>query len=798
MTNKNSNNEITYLKAQVAALELLLSVHEQTVIKQYDEEIVRLKLQNSALEQLLTVHEQAVLEQSDRLEQLVQSLKNVHDEQEMRIENRTAELAKTNAKLQQQILEHKQTQDKLTEQTTQLTTVTQIGTAVAQILDTDTLLQQAVDLIKSNFKLYHTQIYLFNDVRSDLVLAVEAGEIDHKMAARDLIISFDNQQSLVAQTARTQQGTIINNVQKDTAWLPNTLLPDTHAQMTVPLIVGKEILGVLNLQADTVDYFSESDLRIQTILVAQVAIALQNARSFKRSEQTLQELNNLTRQLQREGWENYLASTEFENDFAYDLNRVTPRAEDLIEINQIDQSTITQPLLVQNEPIGQITIVDPQHLTHQTSKIMEAVADRLGTHIENLRLTNQTQQALHQTETLYEAINNVVRASTLDEVLLALVGSTIIKQFDRANIIFFDQIWAKTPPKEIIVAAVWEQSGQPSRAPAGTRYLATELPFLAFLNRNESTFVADITTDERMDESTRHVLVDQLKMQSLVIFPLVVGEDWIGIVTAQSGTAITEVAEQVRQISSLVDQAAVVIQNQQLFERTQQTLAETENLYNASRRVNEAGNLQELVAAVAEGGPTPIINRMVLHLFDYNSMGEMEASLVAANWYSGQGNPPTASGVRYLRKEFPTIELFNSPVPVFFDDALHDNRIDPTTKALLHRLNVQAMGVLSLSVGARPLGALLLQADEPYKFTEREIQSYLSLSQQMATAIENQRLLETAQNRATREQTLREVVGRIQGSVDVDTILRTAAQEVGQALGRSAFVYLGNGDKKEE
>ena len=40
---------------------------------------------------------------------------------------------------------------------------------------------------------------------------------------------------------------------------------------------------------------------------------------------------------------------------------------------------------------------------------------------------------------------------------------------------------------------------------------------------------------------------------------------------------------------------------------------------------------------------------------------------------------------------------------------------------------------------------------------------------------------------------LREVTDRIRGSVDVDTIMRTAAQEVGKALARPAFVYLGQG-----
>jgi len=64
----------------------------------------------------------------------------------------------------------------------------------------------------------------------------------------------------------------------------------------------------------------------------------------------------------------------------------------------------------------------------------------------------------------------------------------------------------------------------------------------------------------------------------------------------------------------------------------------------------------------------------------------------------------------------------------------------------------------------------------------------------VGVAIQNARLYEREQQRARREQVLREVTAQVRNSVDVNTIMRTAVQEVGQALGRTTFIRLGNGE----
>jgi GAF domain-containing protein len=50
--------------------------------------------------------------------------------------------------------------------------------------------------------------------------------------------------------------------------------------MAIPIIFGDSILGVLDVQADHVNRFTDEDIAIKTTLAGQIAVSLQNVRSF--------------------------------------------------------------------------------------------------------------------------------------------------------------------------------------------------------------------------------------------------------------------------------------------------------------------------------------------------------------------------------------------------------------------------------------------------------------------------------------------------------------------------------------
>ncbi|GAB4496507.1 MAG: hypothetical protein OHK003_01880 [Anaerolineales bacterium] len=122
------------------------------------------------------------------------------------------------------------------------------------------------------------------------------------MAAEKRSIPLNREQSLVARAAREQRGVTVNDVTQSPDFLPNPLLPDTHSELAVPMVVGNTLIGVFDIQSEVVGRFTEADINIQTILAAQLASSIQNARSFERSKaqadiETL--VNTISQKIQR-------------------------------------------------------------------------------------------------------------------------------------------------------------------------------------------------------------------------------------------------------------------------------------------------------------------------------------------------------------------------------------------------------------------------------------------------------------------------------------------------------------------
>ena len=187
---------------------------------------------------------------------------------------------------------------------TDLSVVAKVGIATATITDKDHLLQEIVDLSKNSFGLYHAHIYLLNDAGDSLDLTSGAGEVGRKMVTQGLSIPLDREQSLVARAARTQEGVVVNDVTQDANFLPNPLLPDTHAEMAVPMVVAGKVLGVLDIQSEQAGRFTNVDVNIQTTLASQIAVALENARSFENTQKQAEQetrLNLITQKIQQTG-----------------------------------------------------------------------------------------------------------------------------------------------------------------------------------------------------------------------------------------------------------------------------------------------------------------------------------------------------------------------------------------------------------------------------------------------------------------------------------------------------------------
>jgi GAF domain-containing protein len=285
-------------------------------------------------------------------------------------------------------------------------------------------------------------------------------------------------------------------------------------------------------------------------------------------------------------------------------------------------------------------------------------------------------------------------------------------------------------------------------------------------------------------------------LRAVVGVPLIAREQVIGVLglahTVKGQTFSEAEVEVLRRFAPL---AAIAIENARLFAETQTTLDETAKLYEASRRLASADNLQEVIAAVVESVPNAALNRAVIMMVERDASDEITGGEIIANWYSGHGNAPAPIGTCYPGEAFRVAQVLLSKEPVFLNDLLNDARINPFAAQIFSQQKVRALAVLPLWFSGRPFGMLILQAEQPQAFAPEVIRPYLSLTQQMAVSIENLRLIEQtrhslaqAQQLAQREQIVSDVAERLHKAADVRRIMRLAAQEAQRVTGSPRVV----------
>ena len=274
-----------------------------------------------------------------------------------------------------------------------------------------------------------------------------------------------------------------------------------------------------------------------------------------------------------------------------------------------------------------------------------------------------------------------------------------------------------------------------------------------------------------------------LASESFVQIPMkVLGGEVVGSLAVADDPQRPLSAEDLEFLEQVSEQVALAMESARLAAQTQLALAETEKLSQASLQLTRAADLQELLKVAVETLAIEKVNRALIGLFDYDAKGEVAALNIAASWWNGTGTQADEVGTRYLAVTVPLVKLFQTPEPLFFNDTLSDPRVDEATQSILQQQKVHALAVLPLFTGERQIGVLILQAEEPYNFSQSEVRLFSALGPQVATVLENRRQFEHAQKQAEREALLNAISQKIQSATSVEAVLQIAARELGHAL----------------
>ena len=188
------------------------------------------------------------------------------------------------------------------ERTQALATSFQVSRRLSTILDQQQLVAEVVEQVRSAFEYYHVHIYLFDERTTHLVMAGGTGEAGRAMlAARH---KLEQGQGLVGKAAETRQPILVPDVQKEPSWLPNPLLPVTRSEIAVPIMLGDQVKGVLDVQHDVRDGLDQNDVELLQTIANQMAVALQNAQLYQEAQSAAEReatVNAINQRIQQAG-----------------------------------------------------------------------------------------------------------------------------------------------------------------------------------------------------------------------------------------------------------------------------------------------------------------------------------------------------------------------------------------------------------------------------------------------------------------------------------------------------------------
>jgi putative methionine-R-sulfoxide reductase with GAF domain len=209
------------------------------------------------------------------------------NEKELQIANRELEENKAS-------LEHR-----VQERTKALNASAEVSRRISTILEPNRLVFEVVEQIKTAFNYYHAHIYLKNESTGELIMAGGTGDVGKTLLARGHKISKGK--GLVGRAAETNSLILVSDTTQDPNWLPNELLPDTKSEIAIPISLGSEVLGVLDVQQNTVNGLTEEDAELLQAISYQVAVALRNAQTYSQTQQIAEReslINEISRKIQ--------------------------------------------------------------------------------------------------------------------------------------------------------------------------------------------------------------------------------------------------------------------------------------------------------------------------------------------------------------------------------------------------------------------------------------------------------------------------------------------------------------------
>ncbi|MFW6131686.1 MAG: two-component regulator propeller domain-containing protein [Candidatus Aminicenantaceae bacterium] len=226
-----------------------------------------------------------------------QSMRKRSRELEEKVQERTHELKNTNEELEKEIDERKKLEKRARHMATQATLINDVGQRVSSQLEINALLLETVNAIRDAFNFYSVSILIVDQKTNNLVLrAIAGGDIQlMPMPIGSQIQIGEGMTGYAAKSGKTQ----LSGDVRENRYYVKLGKEKTKSELAVPIKIGKEVIGVLDIQSDKLNNFSESDVKAMETLSAQVTTAIENARLYDKAQIEIQERKKTEKALRK-------------------------------------------------------------------------------------------------------------------------------------------------------------------------------------------------------------------------------------------------------------------------------------------------------------------------------------------------------------------------------------------------------------------------------------------------------------------------------------------------------------------
>jgi GAF domain-containing protein len=224
-------------------------------------------------------------------------------------------------------------------------------------------------------------------------------------------------------------------------------LPETHSEVALPLIAQNQLIGILDIQSQERNAFSNEDIHTLQTMADQIALAIENTRLIDESRSAIEELQMLTSENTFRLWKERLSKQS--KGFVYSSLGVLPLpgTKELSEARKLDKDehVIKFPIALRGQQIGVLSLKrksSDASWSEAEQEMASKIAGQVALAIENARLLEESQRRAEKESAISDITSKIRRTNDPNEMIR--VAITELKQALNINDV---RIIPYNPPK---------------------------------------------------------------------------------------------------------------------------------------------------------------------------------------------------------------------------------------------------------------------------------------------------------------------------------------------------------------